>query len=106
MTTNPSGYRPVEFNVVVRPAAVEEKTKGGIYLADDIKERKQFAEMEGELIAVSPFAFNYADVWPDGTKPKPGDRVLFAQYAGRPRKGKDGLEYRVVKDKDISAVLE
>lgn len=102
---NPSGIFPTEFKVVVRPIDVGEKTKGGIFLPEDTRERDKFAVQEGELIAVSPVAFTY-EKWPEGSgPPKVGDRVLFARYAGTTRKGKDGLDYRIVNDRDIAAVL-
>jgi co-chaperonin GroES (HSP10) len=91
----------------VQPIKVDEKTKGGIILPDETKERDQFAQMQGTLIAVSPLAFTYADKvdWGDYAKPKPGDKVMFARYAGAAVKGKDGADYRIISDKDISAVL-
>ena len=103
--TNPSGVYPTEFKVLIRPKAIEEKTAGGIIIPDQTKDRDQFAQMEGELIAVSPLAFTYAD-WPgDFNPPKAGDRVLFAKYGGAVVKGKDGIEYRLTNDKDVCAVL-
>lgn len=104
--TNESGVYPTEYKVLVAPKSVEEKTAGGIILPDSTKERDQFAQQEGTLIAVSPLAFTY-DGWAgcEGMKPEPGDRVLFARYAGATIKGKDGKEYRLCNDKDIAAVL-
>lgn len=101
---NQSGISPTEFKVLVLPKVVDEKSKGGIILPDEKKDRDQFAQMEGELVAVSPLAFTYSDDqgW---DKPKPGDRVLFAKYAGAVVKGKDGIDYRIVNDKDVAAVL-
>lgn len=102
---NDSGIVPTEFNVLIQPKMVEEKTKGGIILPDDTKERDQFAQMEGVLVACSPLAFTYAD-WPNSDAPKVGDRVLFAKYSGAKVTGfKDGKEYRLCKDKDIAAVI-
>ena len=91
----------------MQPIKVDEKTKGGIILPDEHKDREQFAQMQGTLIAVSPLAFTYADAadWGDSEKPKPGDKVMFAKYAGAAVKGKDGADYRIINDKDISAVL-
>jgi chaperonin GroES len=105
--TNASGIYPTEYKALVRPIKVEDKTKGGIILPDETKERDQFAQMQGVLIAVSPLAFTYADSaeWGDAEKPKPGDKVLFAKYAGAAVKGNDGESYRIINDKDISAVL-
>jgi chaperonin GroES len=104
---NPSGILPTEFKVLVRPIKVDEKTKGGIILPDETKERDQFAQMQGTLVAVSPLAFTYADkdAWGDTEPPKPGDKVMFARYAGAAVKGMDGGDYRLISDKDVSAVL-
>src|SRR5262245_14992289 len=105
--TNPSGVYPTEYKVLVRPVKVEEKTKGGIILPDEHKDREQFAQMEGVLIAASPLAFSYANAseWGEAEKPKPGDKVLFAKFAGAAIKGRDGESYRIINDKDLSAVL-
>lgn len=98
---------PTEYKVLVQPVKVEEKTKGGIILPDEHKDREQFAQMEGVLVAISPLAFTYADAkdWGDAEKPKPGDRVMFAKFAGAAIKGRDGADYRIINDKDVSAVL-
>lgn len=107
--TNESKIWPIEYNVVVAPTEVKEKTAGGIIIPDATKERDQFAQMEGVLVAVSPFAFSYenASAWAEVgvEKPKPGERVLFAKYSGAVVKGRDGKDYRILKDKDVSAVL-
>jgi chaperonin GroES len=104
---NQSGIFPTEYKVLVQPIKVDEKTKGGIILPDEHKDREQFAQMQGMLVAVSPLAFTYAgkEDWGDAEKPKPGDRVMFAKYAGAACKGKDGADYRIINDKDLSAVL-
>jgi co-chaperonin GroES (HSP10) len=59
----------------------------------------------GRIIAQSPLAYSY-EKWPDETlKPQAGQLVWFARYAGAPFEGLDGREYRIVKDKDIGAVI-
>lgn len=99
------GIEPVEYNVLVAPEDTEEVTAGGIILTTSIKETNDLASQRARLVAVSPHAFSYAE-WPEGARmPKPGDAVLFAKYAGALIEGNDGREYRVVKDKDIVAVL-
>ncbi|MDC0657056.1 co-chaperone GroES [Leisingera sp. SS27] len=105
--TNPSGIIPVEYNVVVKPKAVEAKTSGGLYLPDDTKEREHFGQMEGDLIAVSPAAFTYNyEGWPaHSEKPKAGDRVVFSKYQATEIKGADGEKYWLMKDKAIAGVL-
>jgi chaperonin GroES len=104
---NESQIKPTEYKVLIAPIVVDEKTKGGIILPDEHKDREQFAQMQGTLIAVSPLAFTYADdeAWGDAEKPKPGDKVMFAKFAGAAVKGMDGKDYRLVNDKDIAAVI-
>ncbi len=102
--TNDSGLLPSEYNVVVKPDPVEEVTKGGIIMPVSKTDRDKLAADEGTLVAVSPHAFSYAD-WPEGQKPpQVGDRVVFARYAGSLIKRGD-TDYRVIKDKDIIAVV-
>lgn len=106
--TNPSGISPTEFKVLILPKPVEEK-KGSILLPEMTKEQDKWATMEGTLVAVSPLAFTYAkaDEWREvnAAPPKPGDRVLFAKYAGVHVKGRDGTDYVLCNDKDVMAVL-
>lgn len=103
---NTSGIKPIEYNILVKQDAEEEKTSGGIFLPDEIQERNKHSETEAVIVAVSPMAFRFDD-WPTGeATPQPGDRVVFARHAGTFVKGSDGEQYRVVKDKDVVAVKE
>ena len=103
---NPSGILPTEYKVLIKPDKVEEKTKSGIYLPEEHRDRQDASATTGKLLARSPLAFQY-DVWPDASDPpKPGDRVAFAKYAGVSIKGNDDEDYRIVNDKDIIAILE
>jgi chaperonin GroES len=102
---NESGLTPVEYNIVVRMEAIEEKTKGGIILLDNAKDRDKLAADEGVIVAVSPLAFGYAD-WPEGSRiPQVGDRILMAQFDGRIWE-RDGVTYRLIKDKSVIAVVD
>ena len=99
---NESGIRPMEYKVLVKPEEVEEKTKGGIYIPEQAKDKEKFAKQEGVLIAVGAIAFTDPD-WLE--RPRVGDRVLYDKYAGCTVKGKDGENYRIINDKEIGAVL-
>lgn len=106
---NPSGITPTEFKVMIDPTPVESKI-GSIIIPDTTKEREEYAQIKGRVVAVSPLAFSYAtaDEWTaaGAAKPKPGDTVLYAKYAGVRVKGKDGKDYLIVNDKDITATIE
>jgi len=97
------GFRPIDYKVVIYPDQVDEKTKGGILLPEATRTKEQDAEMWATFVSASPVAFNYDD-FPEDMRPKPGDRVSVSRYAGRVEVGKDGKEYRIVNDKDISLV--
>lgn len=109
MSTEPKAFwlSPVEYNIVVLPDEVENTTRGGIILPPKAHETDQLAIMLGTLLAASPLAFNY-DTWPEdriGERPRVGDRILYAKYAGTVVKSPDGTEVRICKDKDCIAVI-
>lgn len=105
--TNPSGITPTEYKVLVDPKPVEVKTKGGIILPDQTAESEKYAALEGRIVAMSHLAFTYAtaEEWGE-QKPKPGQQILHAKYAGVRVKGKDGKEYLLINDKDVCALIE
>ena len=92
--------RPLSDRVVVKPLPREEVTKSGIVLPDTVKEKPQ----EGKLLAVGP-----GRVLDDGRREqidlKPGDKVLYAKYAGTEFK-LEGEELLIISGKDILAVVE
>ncbi len=93
-------FRPLHDRVVVRRIEAEEKTKGGIIIPDNAKEKPQ----EGEIVAVGPGARDESgkvvalDV-------KAGDRVLFGKWSGTEVR-LDGVDYLIMKESDIMGVLE
>jgi len=98
------GIRPTGFNVLVALPAQDKKI-GSIIIPDNISDRDRLAQVEGRLVAVSPAAFDFA-AFPDGDAPKAGDAVMFAKFGGITVNGRDGKEYRLLTDKDITAVIE
>jgi len=91
--------RPLGDRVVVKPVEKEEMTKSGIVLPDTAKEKPQ----EGIVEAVGT-----GRILDNGTKVpmelKVGDKVLYAKYAGNEFK-LDEIEYLIVSEKDVLAVL-
>jgi chaperonin GroES len=103
--SNKSGINPMEYNCLVKPIAVEVKTKGGLFLAESTVEKEEFGRMEGHLVAASPMAFTFED-WPDdAVGPQIGDRVLFSRYQATEVTGSDGAKYWMLKDKAIMGVM-
>lgn len=98
---NQSGIQPVEYKVLIKPEVVEEKTAGGIILAQNTKDKDQMAQVKGILVAVGANAF---EDWKDEIAI--GDKVYFSKYAGFVIEGEDGEEYRLANDKDIAATIK
>jgi co-chaperonin GroES (HSP10) len=105
--TNTTGILPTEYKVLIAPKPAEER-KGSIIMPDQVQEAEKFAAIEGTIVGMSHLAFTYVgeDEWA-GKKPQPGQRVVFAKYAGvRMKSPKDGQEYLLINDKDVVATIE
>lgn len=98
MTTNTAGFEPLGHKLLVEPLSVEKTTSSGIVLAMETTNKDEMAQIVGTVIAVGPAAWsdNAVQAWA-----APGDRVLFAKYAGLLWNGADGKKYRVINDLDI-----
>jgi chaperonin GroES len=92
-------FRPLHDRVVVRRIDAEEKTKGGIIIPDNAKEKPS----EGMVIAVGPGARDDHGqiVVPDV---KAGDRILFGKWSGTEVK-LDDQELLIMKESDIMGVI-
>jgi co-chaperonin GroES (HSP10) len=96
--TNNSGITPLGTTVLVLPEQVQRKTDSGIVLATESQaDREQLGQTDGIVVAIASEA--YQDRF------KVGDRVIMTKYAGMIRVGNDGIEYRLVNDNEIKAVL-
>lgn len=91
--------KPLGDRVVIKQVEAEEKTKGGIILTSQAKEKP----LEAEVIAVGPGAVVEGKNVP--MQVKVGDRVIYAKYAGSEVKF-DGEEYIVIRENEILAVIE
>ncbi len=91
--------KPLADRVIIKPAAAEERTKGGIILPDTAKEKPVI----GEVVAVGP-----GKVSDDGKKipceVKVGDKVLYGKYSGT-EVTVEGEEYLIMREADIFAVV-
>ena len=86
--------KPLADRVIVKPAAAEEKTAGGIIIPDTAKEKPQ----RGVVIAADP-----------GKKDEPvtvktGDTVLYGKYAGTEIQI-EGQDYLIMRESDILAIV-
>ncbi|MBO8433754.1 MAG: co-chaperone GroES [Tyzzerella sp.] len=90
---------PLGDKVIIKQVEAEEKTKGGLILTTQSKEKPQIAE----VIAVGPGGeVNGHDV---KMTVKVGDKVIYTKYAGTEVKF-EGEEYIVLRQNDILAIIE
>lgn len=96
---NTSGIKPINLNVLVLPDPVEEK-RGSILLSDETKEKMKWAQVKGTIVALCSDAFSEM-----AEPPEPGARVIYARHNGNAVMGDDGVEYRLLKDVDVTGLL-
>ena len=91
--------KPLADRVVIKMTEAEETTKSGLILAGSAKEKPQVAE----VVAVGPG--EVVDGKPVPMTVKVGDRVIASKYAGTSVK-LDGVEYTILSEDDIFAIVE
>lgn len=85
---------PLHDRVIVKPAAAEEKTSGGIIIPDTAQEKP----MRGVVVAAGPGK-------PDEPMTvKAGDNVLYGKYAGQEIE-LDGEKLLIMRESDILGVI-
>ena len=91
--------KPLSDRVVIKMTEPEEKSQGGIILAGASKEKPQIAE----VVAVGTGKHEDGKLVPMIVKV--GDKVLISKYSGTEVKI-DGVEYTILKQDDILAIVE
>ncbi|MBN1984211.1 MAG: co-chaperone GroES [Chitinivibrionales bacterium] len=91
--------KPLEDRIIVKALEAEEKTKGGIIIPDNAKEKPQ----KGQVIAVGPGKFSDQGKRIEMTLKK-GDTILFGRYSGTEVKV-NSEEYLIMRESDVLATL-
>ena len=91
--------KPLADRVVLKQNAAEERTSSGIFLASAAQEKPEIYE----VIEVGPGGI--VDGKEVAMVVKPGNKVVVAKYAGTEVK-LDGVEYSIVRQSDILAIVE
>jgi chaperonin GroES len=89
--------KPLGDKIIVKPAAAEEKTAGGIYVPDTAKKKST----EGEVMAVGRGKF--ADGKFVEPEVKVGDTVIYSKYGGTEVTIKD-VDYVILDEDSILAI--
>jgi chaperonin GroES len=93
-------FIPIRDRLLVKKIESELKTKSGLQLSDDNKERPT----KGTVLAVGEGRLN-----DDGKilpmVVKPGDTILYPKYAGQPIK-LDFVEYLILDENEVLGILK
>lgn len=92
--------KPLYDRILVKRVEEETKTAGGLFIPDTAQEKPQ----SGVVVSVGS-----GKVLEDGRVQKldvkPGNKVLFAKYAGNDIKI-DGVEHLIMREEDILAIVD
>ena len=91
--------KPLSNRVVLKNVEAEETTKAGIILPGSAKEKPQMSE----VVAVGPGEMRDGAIVPMTVRV--GNKVITSKYTGTEVK-LDGVEYIIVKEDDILAIVE
>lgn len=83
--------QPLNDRVILKRETEDEKTKGGLYIPDNAKEKPA----RGTILAVGPKA----------EQVKAGDKVLFGKYAGTEVK-LEGEDLLIMREEDVIGVIQ
>ena len=93
-TSKKLSVTPLHDRVIVKPAAAEEKTAGGIYIPDTAKEKPS----KGIVMAAGPGKID------EPMTVKAGNTVLYGKYAGT-EITLDGADLLIMRESDILAIV-
>lgn len=100
------GFFPCGHRVLVYVFPAERKTEGGIVIPEDVAKREDMKQVRAFIVNIGTTA------WLDtpggrsreGAWAVQGDIVYISKFAGFKILGKDGVEYRLINDLDITAI--
>ena len=95
----PTGYR-----MLIIPYYPSEKTKGGVYVPDQVRDREAFATVAAYVVKLGPDAYQDSQMFPTVSLCSEKDWVLIGRYAGN-RFKVEGLEVRIINDDNIIATI-
>jgi co-chaperonin GroES (HSP10) len=96
--------QPTGWRILILPYKGKAKTESGIFLPDEVQEKKQISTQVGYVLKVGPLAYKDQEKFPSGPWCQEKQWVMFARYAGS-RFQIDGGEVRVLNDDEILATI-
>tara|TARA_R110000803_G_scaffold90353_1_gene157669 strand:- start:998 stop:1414 length:417 start_codon:yes stop_codon:yes gene_type:complete len=96
--------QPTGWRVLILPYKGKAKTESGIFLPDEVQDKKQISTQVGYVLKLGPLAYKDQEKFPSGAWCEEKQWVMFARYAGS-RFQIDGGEVRILNDDEILATI-
>lgn len=96
---------PAGWKILIAVPNLKEKTDGGVFLPDHLKDREGVASILGFVLKLGPDCYKDENKFPTGPWCKEGDFVIFRSYSGT-RFKVDGKEFRLINDDTVEAVID
>ena len=97
--------QPKGYKLLISPVEVDEKTKGGVYMPDALRDAEGIASIIGFVVSMGSDAYKDKDKFPNGAYCKEGDFVIFRSYSGT-RFKIHSQEFRLINDDTVEAVVD
>lgn len=101
---------PTGYHILVRLPEIKERTAGGIIKPDQLLDKEHVASIIVQVVAMGDLC--YTGKTPSGDPKFPtgpwcevGDHIVMKSYAGT-RLKVDGIDYRLITDDSVQAVVE
>jgi co-chaperonin GroES (HSP10) len=96
---------PSGFKLLIALPELEEKTDGGVYLPEQVRNNETLATVVGLVLNAGPMAYGDEKKFPTGPWCKVEDWVVFRAYSGT-RVKIHGREFRLINDDTVEAVVD
>lgn len=103
---DPAKIQCVEFRVLLRVMESSRISEGGILKPSSAIEKEMFGKETATIVNIGALAFTDAAGTPFPDRPKPGDVVITAKYAGITMRDKEYNLFRFCNDKDVVAIVK
>jgi chaperonin GroES len=97
--------QPVGYKILIAVPEMSEKTDGGVYMPDSLKEAEETASIIGYVLKIGKEAYSDRSKFPEGPWCAEGDFIIFRSYSGTRFKVM-GKEFRIINDDTVEAVVE
>ena len=97
--------KPKGYKLLISPVQIDEKTEGGVYMPDALRDAEGIASIIGFVVKMGDDAYKDKEKFPNGAYCKEGDFVIFRSYSGT-RFKIHNEEFRLINDDTVEAVVD